>query len=87
MATANGIVHCEVPSPFSIITGQGLLKERITSMLRFNNKFYAVNDLGTIYLDKESSKFKLVKGSNKPGIHLLDADGVLLSATNGVSTL
>jgi signal transduction histidine kinase/DNA-binding response OmpR family regulator/ligand-binding sensor domain-containing protein len=83
MATANGIVHCEYPSPFSIISGQGLLKERITSMLRFNNKFYAVNDLGTIYLDRESSKFKLVKGSNKPGIHLLDADGVLLSATNG----
>src|SRR4030065_396843 len=40
LATANGIVHCEYPSPFSIIPNQGLIKDRVSSMLRFKNVFY-----------------------------------------------
>lgn len=82
LATANGIVHCEYPSSFSIIPDQGLIKDRISSMLRFKNIFYAVNSLGILYLDKGSTAFKLVKGSNKPGMSLLDVNGILLAATN-----
>ncbi len=82
LATANGIVHCEYPSPFSLIPNQGLIKDRVSSMLRFKNVFYVVNNLGILYLDEKNSSFKLVKGSNKPGTYLLNVDGVLLAATN-----
>ena len=82
LATANGIVHCEYPSPFSIIPNQGLIKDRVSAMLRFKNIFYAVNSLGILYFDDKNSSFKLVNGSNKPGMYLLNVDGVLLAATN-----
>jgi signal transduction histidine kinase len=82
LATSNGIIHCEVPSPLSILPINGLLKYPLFSMLRFKSKFYAANDLGVIFLDKESTFFKLVKESNKPAFRLIDADGVLLASTN-----
>ena len=82
IATANGIVHCEVPSLFSIISRQDLLKEQVSQFLRFGNTLYAVNNFGVLYLDNANSVFKLVKDSNKPGMGLIDASGVLLAATN-----
>jgi len=82
LATNNGIVHCETPSPLSILPKKGSLKYPLYSMLRFNGKFYVTNDFGVIYLDKGSDSFKLVKGINKPGYILLDYKGILFAGTN-----
>src|ERR1035437_2196979 len=82
LATANGIVNCETPSPFSVIPDRGVLKNPVFSMLRFGDRIYAVDDLGIIYLMNNSSPFKLVKGMNKPGTYLLNSHGVLFTATN-----
>ena len=81
-ATANGIVNCETPSPFSVIPDRGVLKNPVFSMLHFGDRIYAVDDLGIIYLMNNSSPFKLVKGMNKPGTYLLNSHGVLFTATN-----
>ena len=82
LATNNGIVHCEYPSPFSLIPDQGLIKDQISDMLRFKNIFYAANSLGILYQEKGTDDFKLINGSNKPGMYLLNVDGELLAATN-----
>ncbi len=82
LATNNGIVHCETPSPLSIIPKKGSLKFPLHSMLRFNGKFYAANEFGVIFFDKGSDSFKLVKGINKPGYILLDYNGILFAGTN-----
>ncbi len=82
LATNNGIVHCETPSPLSVIPKRGSLKSPLHSILRFNGKFYAADEYGVIYLDKKSNSFKLVKGINKPVYMLLDYKGTLFAGTN-----
>ncbi len=82
LATNNGIIYCETPSPFSIFQNRGALKDRSNSVLRFKDTIYAVNDLGVLYLSERHSTFQLVEGSNKPAYELFDAGGTLLAGTN-----
>ncbi|MFZ1292110.1 MAG: ATP-binding protein [Melioribacteraceae bacterium] len=82
LATANGISYLEEPSPFSIIQNNGEFKDKSVSVIRFDNKIYAVNEFGVLYLSTAASGFKLAKGSNKPAYSLLDANGVLVAGTN-----
>jgi len=82
IATAKGIVYCKYPSSFSIIPDKDLIKDQITSLLRFNDILYATNSFGVLYFDEITSSFKLIEGSNKPGMHLLNFNGDLIAATN-----
>src|ERR1035437_9211034 len=59
LATENGIVNCETPSPFSLIPDKGLLKNSVFSMLRFGDNIYAANGLGIIYSINNSPSFQL----------------------------
>ena len=87
-ATNNGIVHCEVPSSLMVMPQKDPAKYPFFSMLHYKNKFYAADELGIIYLDKNSSSFKLVQDINKPGYGLLNFHGILLAAVNdGVSVI
>ena len=82
LATNNGIVYCEIPSPFSILPSKGTAKYPLYSMLRFNDKLYIANELGIIFSNKGQSSFKLVQGINKPGYDLIKYDGSIIAATN-----
>jgi signal transduction histidine kinase len=82
LATENGIVNCEFPSPFSLIPDRGLLKNSVFSMIRYGDIIYAANGLGIIYSFNNNPEFKLVEGMNKPGNYLLNSNGVLIAATN-----
>ncbi len=82
LATNNGIIYCETPSPFYIFQNSGALKDRSNSVLRFEDTMYAANDLGVLYLSERHSNFQLVEGSNKPAYELFDAGGTLLAGTN-----
>ncbi len=81
-ATNNGIVHCEVPSSLMVMPQKDPAKYPFFSMLQYKNKFYATDELGVIYLKKNSSVFKLVDGINKPAYGLLNYRGILLAAVN-----
>ncbi len=82
LATNNGIIYCETPSPLSIFQNSGALKDKSNAVLRFKNTIYAANDLGVLYLSKKNSAFQLVEGSNKPAYELFGYEDVLLAGTN-----
>ncbi len=82
LATNNGIVYCEVPSPFSILPSKGEAKYPFYSILRSHDKLYIANELGIISSSKGESSFKLVQGINKPGYDLIKYDGDIIAATN-----
>ena len=83
LATLNGIVFCEIPSSFSTLNKSGLLEDQANSILRFNGKLYITNELGIFSYSPEDAFFKLLNGSDLPGITLINANGTLLAATNG----
>lgn len=82
LATNNGIIYCETPSPFSIFKDSGALKNMSNSVLRFEDTVYLTNDLGVLYLSESQSTIKLVEGSNKPAYELFDTGSALLAGTN-----
>ena len=82
IALNEGIVFCEVNSPLSIMPAEGLIRSQINSVIRFNDKIYAGNDLGVLYLDKGKSVFELIQGSDRPAYQLSNFNGNLLAATN-----
>lgn len=82
IASNEGIVFSEVNSPLSIIPAEGLIRSQVISIIRFNDKIYAGNDLGVMVLDKGKSVFELIEGSNKPAYQLMNFNGTFLAATN-----
>ncbi len=82
LATNNGIVYCEIPSPFSILPSKGVAKYPFYSILRSNDNLFIANELGIIYSNKGTSSFKLVQGINKPAYELIKFDGTIIAAAN-----
>ncbi|MEO8230898.1 MAG: triple tyrosine motif-containing protein, partial [Ignavibacteriota bacterium] len=82
VASNEGIVFIEVNSPLSIMPAEGLIRSQINSIVRFDDKIYACNELGVIFLDHGKSTFELIEGSNKPAYQVLNFNGNLLAATN-----
>ena len=82
LATNNGIVYCETPSPLTLFQNSGVLKDITFSVRRFKDTLYVANDFGVSYYSKRTTAFELVKGSNKPAYELLDFNEALLAGTN-----
>jgi len=82
LATANGIVYCEQPSPFSIFQKNGSLNDMSNGVVRYDGTIYVANEMGVLYLSDKSSTFQLIEGSNKPAYNFLKIDDRLLAGTN-----
>lgn len=82
MATDNGIVHSEILSPFSIMNPKVVFNDYLNAMIRVEDKIYAINSMGVLYLNENNLSFDLVKGSNKPAYDIITENGILLAATN-----
>ena len=81
-ATLNGIAFCEEPSSFSTYKDKGLMEDMIYSVIRYDEKLFVTNELGTFYLAEHENNFQMIAESKKPAYRLINVDGILIAYTN-----